>query len=77
MMAEETSSTSSSSNRQAGACDALVMHSDRQVGVMRLPESRADDFVDQFNRKYRSIGIKIVPVTASVIKTKNPRQQRG
>lgn len=77
MMAEEPNLTSSSSNRRAGACDALVMHRDRQVGVIRLPESRAYDFADQFNRTYRSIGLKLVPLVPPATKTKKPHQQLG
>jgi len=69
--------TASSSNRQAGLCDALVMQIDRQVGVMRLPENRQDDFVDHFNLKYQSLGIKIVPIIPSEAETKNPHQQQG
>lgn len=52
----------SSSNRDtAGICDAVVMQYDRGVGPVRLPESRADDFIDHFNRTYRGLGISLAP----------------
>ena len=49
----------SSSNRGPGACDAKVIIHDRQVGIIRLPENRADDFVDQFNRTYQELGLTL------------------
>jgi hypothetical protein len=65
----------SSSNRGPGACDAIVTIQDRQVGIIRLPENRADDFVDQFNRTYQELGLALQPITPS--EKKNPRQQQG
>ena len=47
----------SSSNRTAAACDAIVAVGDRQVGVIRLPRNRVDDFIDHFNRTYQSLGL--------------------
>ncbi len=55
----------SSSNRQGGVCDARLIKADQQVGVMRLPLNRADDFVDQFNRKYGLIGLQLMQVPKS------------
>ena len=52
----------SSSNRGARICDAVVMKDDRAVGPMRLPDNRADDFVDHFNRTYQDIGMSLEPL---------------
>lgn len=74
----------SSSNRGAGRCDAIVSVNDQQAGVIRLPENRADDFIDQFNRTYSEMGMALHPLTIpapvedeSAAQTKNPRQQQG
>lgn len=47
----------SSSNREGGVSDAVLWKDRRAVGPMRLPQSRAEDFVFDFNRIYRGIGI--------------------
>lgn len=47
----------SSSNRVAGISDAVLWKDHRVLGPMRLPESRTEDFVADFNRIYRGIGI--------------------
>lgn len=52
----------SSSPSDPGACDALVMRGETQVGVMRMPVDRPTDFVDQFNRTYAAVGIRLVPL---------------
>ena len=51
----------SSSNRSGGVCDAVLVRKEQKVGPMRLPISRADDFVDQFNRIYGGMGMALVP----------------
>ncbi|TWU48612.1 hypothetical protein Poly51_45130 [Rubripirellula tenax] len=50
----------SSSNRIGDSrCDAVLASQDRCTGPVRLPISRASDFVDQFNRTYQSVGLKL------------------
>lgn len=63
-MSEPTEGGVSSSNRGPGACDAIVRIQDRQVGIIRLPENRADDFVDQFNRTYHELGLTLQPIVS-------------
>ena len=55
----------SSSTRGPGICDAVLMMDDRPVGLMRLPMSRADDFVDHFNRTYAGLGMQLAPLEAT------------
>ena len=64
-MNEPADSGVSSSNRGPGSCDAIVIIEDRQVGIIRLPETRADDFVDHFNRTYRELGLALQPIARS------------
>jgi len=52
----ETEGRSSSNRHVAGRCDAILRQEQRDVGPVRLPESRAEDFVADFNRIYRGIG---------------------
>ncbi len=62
----------SSSNRGLGPCDALVNIGDRQVGVIRLPETRADDFIAHFNRTYQSLGMNLSPLPRTSNQKKIP-----
>ena len=55
-----------SSNRGAGPCDATVLVNDKQVGVIRLPENRPDDFIEHFNRTYSEIGMSLNPLPAEI-----------
>ena len=55
----------SSSNRSAAKSDGVLMRDQQPIGPMRLPENRAGDFVDQFNRIYGSLGLSIDSVTPS------------
>ncbi len=52
----------SSSNRRVPLCDGVLVVGDRRRGPMRLPENRASDFVDHFNRTYQTLGLSIAPV---------------
>ena len=45
---------------QAGT--GLVVQNERDAGPLRLPENRADDFIDHFNRTYEGVGMKLTPV---------------
>ena len=78
-MREATVTDKSSSNRGPGACDAIVSINNQQVGVIRLPENRANDFIDQFNRTYAEMGMALEPIPGAVEEpadeqTKNPRR---
>ncbi|TWU51120.1 hypothetical protein [Rubripirellula reticaptiva] len=53
------SNSISSSNRSGGACDAVLQHQDRSTGPVRLPTVRSNDFIDQFNRLYGKVGLKM------------------
>lgn len=65
--------TRSSSNRvSAGVCDAVVVKSDNAVGPVRLPENRADDFVDHFNRTYRGLGMTLKSLNEPDVPKKIP-----
>lgn len=59
------SDRSSSSNRVGGVCDAVLVQADRPVGPLRLPDHRADDFIADFNRTYRGIGMRLATVDPS------------
>ncbi len=63
---------SSSSNREASICDAVVMKDNRAVGPLRLPNHRADDFVSHFNRIYAELGMSLAPVAEPEINEKIP-----
>lgn len=58
----------SSSNRVTEINDAVLVKDQRAVGPMRLPENRAEDFIDQFNRTYGGLGMKLALVAAEVNK---------
>ena len=62
----------SSSNRQARLTGALIQQHERTVGAIRLPGSRADDFVKDFNRIYRGLGLSLQPIDASPTPKKIP-----
>lgn len=50
----------SSSNRlPPPTCDATIARDRVCVGSVRLPVTRSDEFIDQFNRIYASIGIEL------------------
>ncbi len=51
----------SSSNRQVHLSGIELYHGDRCVGKVRLPLTRHDDFVADFNRIYSSIGMSLFP----------------
>ena len=55
------SSGPSSSNREGGVCDAMLVQQERQTGPLRLPRNRADDFIALFNRIYKGLGMKLEP----------------
>lgn len=57
--ASEVTDARSSSNRQGGVCDAVLVQDDAPMGPMRLPASRAQDFIDQFNRVYKGVGMQL------------------
>jgi hypothetical protein len=57
----------SSSNRSAGVCDAILVQDERAMGPMRLPDNRADDFIDHFNRTYEDLGMTLAPITPEPI----------
>lgn len=48
-----------SSNRRIPTCDAIVEHQGQPVGPMLLPDVAAEAFIEEFNRVYRSIGLRI------------------
>ncbi|MEM8669967.1 MAG: hypothetical protein AAGG48_20740 [Planctomycetota bacterium] len=52
----------SSSNREGGVCDAVLVREDGVAGPVRLPMNRVDDFVDHFNRVYGELGMQLVPL---------------
>lgn len=52
----------SSSNRQTRLSGALIQQHERTVGAIRLPRSRAEDFVKDFNRIYRGLGLSLQPI---------------
>ena len=62
----------SSSNRQARLSGALIQQHERTVGAIRLPGSRADDFVKDFNRIYRGVGLSLQPIEESPVEKKIP-----
>jgi hypothetical protein len=47
----------SSSNRDASITDAVIVRENRNLGPIRLPEHRAEDFISLFNRLYDSVGL--------------------
>jgi hypothetical protein len=51
----------SSSNRVSEINDAVLTRDERAVGPMRLPDNRAGDFIDHFNRTYESLGMTVAP----------------
>lgn len=52
----------SSSNRSGSVCDAVLARDTQAVGPVRMPINRADDFIDQFNRTYASLGMTLSPI---------------
>ena len=52
----------SSSNRETTISDAVLWKNQRPLGPMRLPENRAAEFVADFNRIYRGLGMSLRPV---------------
>lgn len=58
----------SSSNRTATRCDAVLWNQDRALGPIRLPISRAEEFVADFNRIYKGLGIVLNAVEQSLQK---------
>lgn len=56
----------SSSNRSAGPCDAIVLIQDQQVGVIRLPDHRAEDFIAHFNRIYGKMGMALQSLPSAI-----------
>ncbi len=51
----------SSSNRQQRLSGVALHHEERSVGVVRLPISRQNDFIRDFNQTYAPIAMKLVP----------------
>ena len=51
----------SSSNRTAGACDAEIQQDGEFSGPLRLPLSRPEDFIADFNRIYSGLDLQIAP----------------
>ncbi len=54
-----TKTSSSSSNRSGGVCDAVVAKDDRITGPVRLPLAESNNFVDEFNRIYGEVGMSL------------------
>lgn len=48
-----------SSNRLAIPSDAIVMRQDEPVGAVLLPSVEIESFVEEFNRTYESIGMRL------------------
>ncbi|TWT93559.1 hypothetical protein [Neorhodopirellula pilleata] len=48
-----------SSHRPTMPCDAVIVRQDRPVGAMLLPIVDSESFVEEFNRTYASIGLRI------------------
>ena len=65
----------SSSHREIIPSDAVVMKGHRQVGVIRLPETRADDFVAHFNRTYLAIGLRLMRLPEGLGQIWDPRDR--
>ena len=51
----------SSSNRQITLQGVNLHHQERCLGKVRLPLSRADDFIHEFNQVYAKIGMTLQP----------------
>ncbi len=51
-----------SSPRSAVACDAVLHRDDRATGPMRLPVEEPSQFIDEFNRRYASVGLAVRPL---------------
>jgi hypothetical protein len=49
----------SSSNRAATIRDAVVWKDDNPLGPIRLPGHRADEFIADFERIYRGLGLMV------------------
>ena len=64
-----TSSSSPSSSPRSGRIgDGLIRQYNRPVGPLRLPSHRTGDFVAEFNRVYRGIGLVLSPFPSSEAK---------
>ncbi len=57
-----SSSPPSSSPRSGRIDDGVIRQHSRPVGPLRLPSNRSGDFVAEFNRVYRGIGLVLSPV---------------
>ncbi|QDT11847.1 hypothetical protein [Planctomycetes bacterium K23_9] len=51
-----------SSNRHSVACEAYLQREDESVGPLRLPAKNTIEFIKQFNRVYRRLGLRIQTV---------------
>ena len=60
-----SSSSPSSSPRGGRNGDGLIRQHNRPVGPLRLPLNRTGDFVAEFNRVYRGIGLVLSPFPSS------------
>jgi hypothetical protein len=50
-----------SSNRHAQPCEAYLQREGDEVGPLRLPLKDPVRFINQFNRVYARLGLKILP----------------
>ena len=57
MALKSSSNRSSSSNRDATIAEAVIVRGNRDMGPVRLPEHRAEEFISLFNRLYDSVGL--------------------
>ncbi|MGB7347109.1 MAG: hypothetical protein WBD20_22990 [Pirellulaceae bacterium] len=55
-----------SSNRHNTPCDAYLRRDDHSVGPLRLPEKNVASFVEEFNRIYGKLGMKLQTVSVPV-----------
>ena len=51
-----------SSNRHAQPCEAYLKRDEDAVGPLRLPIKDPVRFINQFNRVYARLGLKILPI---------------
>ena len=55
----KSSSSRSSSNRDATIVEAVIVREKRDRGPVRLPEHRAQEFISLFNRLYDEVGLEL------------------
>ena len=75
--AERLTAFKSSSNRSGGACDAEIRVLDAFAGPMRLPMHRSEDFIAEFNRTYRNVGMSLCEQEPAYDDAGSPSSQNG